>query len=256
MNRNSFLSVRMFFLMSIFSFNSMSYGKTGDSLKVTVKTATYNGDYSPANSLMMWIQKDNQFVKTILKKAEKRIRYCTKWASISKNDVDGLTGATRDDHTDSLVAIWDCTDQNGAAVANGTYQFWVEMTEDNATGKSSYGTVTIDDDGKTVEGQTTKEFPVFKAIYVVPVSTKKPISNPENRIGVSKCRNTITFDLPGSGKYSLLMISAEGKLIAERNGTGSKASLSTDNVKLKAGVYLIKISQAGKNQIFQHLAGF
>lgn len=256
-SKKQLISTIITFLIVIFSLNLKSYGSSGDTVKVVVKTQSYNGLYEPKNCVMMWIQKqDKTYIKTILKKAAKRIQHCTLWNSISKGDVDGLTGATRSNHDDTLTGIWDCTDQDGNPVENGDYEFWVEMTENNATGKSSFGSITIGGTGLTVNGKTTSEFPLLKAIYTRTVSVKGTKKIHKNDIHFAYNKSLLSFEFPNSGIYSISIISPEGKLLAAKKGNGLKASVPLDDFQLKTGVYLIKISQAGRNYTIQHLFGF
>ena len=56
-----------------------------DTVTVSVETKTYNGRYAPRNAAVIWIQKsDKTFIKTICKRAQNYIRWCTVWNGISR----------------------------------------------------------------------------------------------------------------------------------------------------------------------------
>jgi hypothetical protein len=225
------------------------YAGIGDSVKVTIVTKTHNGEYAPKNATMIWIQTvENVFVKTILKSAQNYIQYCLKWNSISGGDVDGLTGASRNDHSGSLTGVWDCTDQNGQPVPDGSYQFWVEMTENNGAGKTTSGTIIIDGASKTVNGKLTPYFPTFSAVYIpasaavhVPINAARTtlVSMAQTAQGIA-----ITFKSPAA--YSASLLTPSGKLVSHAKGYGNNVLLGM-NKKLGNGMYIVEII-AGKTK--------
>jgi hypothetical protein len=233
----------------LFTAGQPVYAGSGDTVKVTVVTKTHNGEYAPKNATMIWIQTaENVFVKTILKSAQNYIQYCLKWNSISAGDVDGLTGASRNDHGGSLTGVWDCTDQNGQPVPDGSYQFWVEMTENNGAGKTTSGIIIIDGASKTVNGKLTPYFPTFNAEYIsastavlVPVNALRntPVSIAATAQGVN-----ITFKSASS--YDVSLLTPSGKLVSHVNGYGKRAQLDINKCNGN-GMYIVEIV-AGKTK--------
>jgi len=194
---------------------------------------------------MMWIQKpDKTFIKTICKKAQNYIRYCTLWNSISKGDVDGLTGASRNSHG-VLTGRWDCTGQDNKPVPKGTYEFWVEMTENNATGKNSFGTITIDGIAKTAKGTETTNLKSFSAVYKV--ASVKTLTSTEKMapqsVSVEQRNGRLDIKLPGSNVYTISLIAPNGKLChtIRTGGTGAEIDMSS----FARGIYFLEITHAG-----------
>jgi hypothetical protein len=223
-----------------------------DSVIVKVTTSTYNGNYAPRNSAMMWIQKpDKTFIKTISKKAQNYIRYCTLWNSIAKNDVDGLTGASRNNHGE-LTGKWDCTGQDGKTVTDGTYEFWVEFTENNGTGKNAHGSIVIDGKSKTATVADATNFKKFSAVYTAsPRVDVKPQAMTKMNTSVIYAYKSVKIVLPVTTDYKLSLSGLNGRTLKSIAGTGSSASLSTDN--LSAGVYNISLTHGNKQVSFAHV---
>lgn len=229
----------------------------GDTVIVTVTTKTHNGQYAPRNATMIWIQKsDKTFIKTILKRAATYIRYCTLWNSISKGDVDGLTGASRNNHTGALTARWDCTGQDGKPVPAGSYEFWVEMTESNATGKNSFGTITIDGSSETVTGTETAYFTGFTAAYKAkPTALFTPGDLAARRnITITKNNKHLQITFPRAGYYSAALISPAGKQIHTIQGYGVNALVPANDVP--PGIYIIATTMAGVKNSISYCIGF
>jgi len=223
---------------------STLFSQVKDSVIVTVTTVTYGGRYAPKNASMIWIQKpDKTFIKTIGKKAQNYIRYCTLWNSISKGDVDGLTGASRSSHG-VLTGRWDCTGQDNKPVPNGTYEFWVEMTEANATGKNSFGTITIDGIAKTVKGTETTYLKSFSAVYkVTSVNTMPLTEQPALQSVTFEQRNgRLKINLPGSDAYTISLLAPNGKIChtTRTRGTGAEIDMNS----FARGIYILNVTNA------------
>lgn len=148
-------------------------------LQVTATTSTNNGRYSPRNVITMWIQDSNGgFVKNIYAECAIRTRYLYTWVSRSGwttadpwTDIDGWTGATRRSHG-TMTATWDLTDQNGQPVPFGTYEFWVEYTEEHAQGPIAHGTIVIGNQDQTET--VTSSYIDITAVYTAEVVTPTP----------------------------------------------------------------------------------
>lgn len=259
------LSSAIFFFCVSISANSADKPVT-----ITAKTTSYGGEWAPHNFVFIWIQKpDSTYIKTIYAKLTelKYAAYFKTWLKakgiLGKEllaDIDGMTGATgRPDHESQITATWDLKDRNGNPVPQGTYQFCIEMTEDDFEGSATCGTITIDGTDKIVQGTTTDRFPEFKAcIGDNCVSKVIPTLKTRNAhsISIKQTGNHFKINLPSSGSYSASFISPSGKVIASNNGTGKTAILNVNSNQLKSGVYLIKVVQSGKVYTQKNIFGF
>ncbi len=107
---------------------------TPGTVSFTVTTKPAGGNYAPRHVLAVWIEKDGEFVKTRLARANQRKQYLYTWrASSNYNVVDAITGPTLNSHQTHNVE-WDCTDLNGDVVADGTYTLRIEFTDKHAQG--------------------------------------------------------------------------------------------------------------------------
>lgn len=126
------------------------------SVSFQVRTESYDGKYGPKHVGAIWVEdSQNRFVKSLEVWAKKRIQHLIKWQAASgENTVDAVTSATLRSHQTHDVA-WNCTDVNGAQVADGTYKIYVEYTEDNSnkSGKPP-GKWTVVEFAKGTTGQT------------------------------------------------------------------------------------------------------
>ena len=137
----------------------------GQKLDIEAKTSSFGGINSGGDTLdnvaVIWIQTpDSQFIKTLMVWSETGFDFMLRnWRLLSgitdSGYYDGVTSATRDDHSETLEASWDCTDTNGTKVPAGTYEYWVEMNEHDYwwgqsdpnevyPGKVTKGTIEID----------------------------------------------------------------------------------------------------------------
>ena len=137
----------------------------GQKLDIEVKTSSYGGINSGGDTLdnvaVIWIQTpDSQFIKTVMVWSETGFDFMLRnWRLLSgitdSGYYDGVTSATRDDHSEDLKASWDCMDTSGTKVPAGTYEYWIEMNEHDYwwgqvdpnevyPGKVTKGTIEID----------------------------------------------------------------------------------------------------------------
>jgi hypothetical protein len=114
------------------------------SLSVTVTTTTNNGFFSPRNVGAIWVaQGSGAFVKTLAVWAKARINDLNLWdnatsaAGLHRNTVDAITGATLSMHQ-THNAKWNCKDTGEAAVPDGPYRVYFEMTDDNGSGPNTF----------------------------------------------------------------------------------------------------------------------
>lgn len=149
------------------SLNSAPRTATRGTLVVTLKTASYGGKFAEKNIGAIWItDAQDRFVKTLELWADKRKRHLVKWNAASQgNVVDAVTGATSRMHV-THTAKWNCTDVNGATVADGVYRVYVEFTEDNSSSGAPPGKWFVAEFTKGPSNQTVTppDQPYFKGI--------------------------------------------------------------------------------------------
>jgi len=125
-------------------------------LNVSCSTSTYNGDESPKNIAVMWITNQDASVdiRTIGRWANVRKRWLSTWVSQTDSVLDGTTGATRNNHNGRISATWNLQNRSNETVPNGTYRYYIEMTEEHCQGALGYGTITIGNHDTTITGLT------------------------------------------------------------------------------------------------------
>ncbi len=104
-------------------------------LRIVVRTTPYGGRYQPKNIGAIWIETAaGQYVKTVKRWANRRLRYLTRYAAASGGDItDAVTGATLPSHTTHTVT-WNLTDRNRCEVPAGQYRVVMELTDQDAAG--------------------------------------------------------------------------------------------------------------------------
>jgi hypothetical protein len=126
---------------------SGSGGGSG-SLTITLTSSpTPNAVYNPRNVLAVWIQQTGgTFVKTINRQAATRKLSLVAWnTAAGAGDVDAVTGATRQNHTNPVNITWDLKDKQGNVIPDGTYTVRMETADSNAAtaAKNNQGTFTF-----------------------------------------------------------------------------------------------------------------
>jgi hypothetical protein len=268
LTKKLFKPVLIILVFNVFIFSDNTSNDT--IVAVTAKTSSYGGKYAPENCVLMWIQKpDSTYIKTIYRAFE-TIKFCADFKSwVNTNGatspekvtdlLNGITGATRESHNETITAIWDCTDRNNKPVPNGTYEFWIGMNEDAyQPAKSTFGTIEIDGTAKKVQGTTSSNFPVLEAEYYTgnyhfPLAVKNIHALPTNSLSVFTRNNMLSIDLPNAEPYQISLFSLSGKVISIINGTGKKADIMTNSNLLKQHMYILKISQPEKIYTLRHI---
>lgn len=227
---------------------------------ISVKTNTYGGEYSPNECpAVMWIQTpQNELIKTIgIWCHSWWYNRLLTWAPLSIANPDGLSGATRTSHIEPISSTWNLTDRDNNPMSNGTYQFWVEFTEDYANSKTSFGTIVIDGMAKTVFGDTST--PYFKNFYAV-FDTSTPVLRQKvnKRTGTqmaSVClsKNKIFIDFKEnifkSGSVSIFALN--GKCVVSQSlNSGQKTLNITLNNHFENQMLLLKVSYDGKQEVY------
>ncbi|MCF8379576.1 MAG: DUF2271 domain-containing protein [Bacteroidales bacterium] len=143
-NSLGYMSILVIFLIIITGFKTpdpldSNKGTSSGELSFTVRTVSAGGNYSPKHVLVIWIEANNQFVKTRLLRGNQRKQYLYTWKASTTaagsiyNVVDAITGSTLTSHTTHTVT-WDCLDLDGNIVPDGEYTLWVEFTDKHAQG--------------------------------------------------------------------------------------------------------------------------
>jgi hypothetical protein len=116
-------------------------------LQLGVTTTPSGGPYEPQNIVAVWIEDPaGTIVKTIDRWANTRKQHLVAWTiAAGANDVDAVSGATRQDHATPLAITWDLTDRNNVVVPDGTYTVRMESTDLNANqaAQNNQGTFTF-----------------------------------------------------------------------------------------------------------------
>jgi len=150
---------------------SGSGGGSG-SLTVTLTSSpTPNAVYNPRNVLAVWIQTSGAaFVKTINRQADTRKLSLVAWnTAAGAGDVDAVTGATRQNHTNPVNITWDLKDKQGNVIPDGTYTIRMEVADSNANSpaKNNQGTFTFvkGPSPQTQNGLTNGGFSNVKIVF-------------------------------------------------------------------------------------------
>lgn len=102
---------------------------------VTFTTTPVGGTYAPQNCAVAWIEDSaGTFVRTIGRWCNTRKGNLVAWTGkAGSNDVDAVSGATRQNHAAMLTASWDLRGRLGNLVPDGQYAIRMETTDSNAT---------------------------------------------------------------------------------------------------------------------------
>ena len=113
-------------------------------LSVKVTTASPGGRYSPKNIGAIWIaDQSGNFIRSLEVWAKARVNYLTQWnsatskAGASGSRVDIVSQATLSSHKAHSVT-WNCQDFKRAAVPDGTYRVYFEITDFDGAGPNRF----------------------------------------------------------------------------------------------------------------------
>jgi len=121
-------------------------------LTVSFESTQVGAIYAPLNVVAVWIEgptvgiNPGPFVKTIGRWADVRKPELVAWrAKAGLNDVDAVSGATRQDHFTPLTVEWDLKNKLGVIVPDGVYTIRMEMADGNSTAavQNNQGTFTF-----------------------------------------------------------------------------------------------------------------
>lgn len=123
-------------------------GSTTARLNVTFTTSqTATPQYAPNNIVAVWVENSaGTIMKTVGRWADIRRDSLVAWKLKSGiDDVDAVSGATRNSHAQPLTLTWDMLDRNAAVVPDGTYTLRMEVADRNATAatQNNQGTFTF-----------------------------------------------------------------------------------------------------------------
>lgn len=114
---------------------------------VTVRftTTPSGGQYAPRNVVAAWVERaDGTFIKTLGRWAGVRKTSLTAWqGKAGTNDVDAISGATRDNHLLQLQVKWNLRDRAGTVLPDGNYTIKLESSDANPGGARNQGTFTV-----------------------------------------------------------------------------------------------------------------
>lgn len=121
----------------------------GGKLTADFKTVALGGQYAPRNVGAVWIETSSgMFVKTLERWAGIRSVHLTRWTMASggwgsifgggntADMMDAVSRATLRSHEMHHV-MWDMQDASGKPVADGKYNLWIEVADDNFRASTS-----------------------------------------------------------------------------------------------------------------------
>lgn len=121
------------------------------SVRITFTTTPSGGNYAPNNVVAAWIQNGaGTHQRTLGLWSAVRTIYLRSYVAAVTNiennlPPDAVTGASRLNHADQLVAQWNLKDKAGNVVPDGTYTLRLELADENAAnpGANNQGTFTF-----------------------------------------------------------------------------------------------------------------
>jgi len=230
------LLVILFFLISTIILNAQTQGE----LTVSTATSEAGGNYAPRNIVAIWVEDGSgNFVKTLLAYAANRITHLNIWqastaaAGTEFNTVDAITGATRNSHG-TRNCSWNASDFNGTLVMDGTYNIWMELTDQNGTGNYSSFPFTK---GTNPETLSPADVLSFSSIDINWIPDTAGISDAD------ESNNFTIYPNPGTGIYTIEL--DEIGDVEIRNIIGSVVYKGKTNridiSNLPNGIYLIAV---------------
>jgi len=127
--------------------SSLAANAASADVSVTLTTTPNGGQYAPRNVVAVWIEDQaGAFVKTIGRHAGTRKQHLVAWTlKAGTNDVDAVSGATRQDNVAPLTMTWNLRDKAGTLVPDGTYTLRMELADQNSNtaGQNHQGTFTF-----------------------------------------------------------------------------------------------------------------
>ena len=231
--------------------NAPVKAQTPGTLTFSITTTEPSGGYNGVHVIAIWIEDTNGgFVKTKIRYAQDRIQYLDHWiASSAYNVVDATTGATLPAHG-NLIFNWNGTDVSGNLVADKPYRVWIQMSDRNESGPTTFVLFNKDTSTQHITPADTGNFTNMDLVW-----------NPTIGIGETEMQNlafrcepnpfsnhtSITYCLARDADVTLTLLDATGKTIAvllDQNQPAGKHSLciSSTNLQLESGIYYLKIN--------------
>lgn len=257
--KNQFFCILVFFFL-FFLFVNNSFARKCDFI---LKTEAYKGLRFPKNAIAIWVENgEEEFINTVGVWGLDVNFMLRNWRIASGLMEDGwfdaVTGATREDHKDTLRVSWNLTDTNGDTVPDGDYRFWAELLEDDYfwqqmnpneeyLGKKTNGTITIKGTEPVTENGTLDDnFTVFTAQYkpqseiqLNPFSYKRSMEIKISYVPVTQLLE-IKLQRPIKKRISISIIDLQGRqlkkvIMSPHNG---KVFISTR--QFSSGLYFIE----------------
>jgi hypothetical protein len=241
--------MRKFFLLFSFLFlSTIFYSQTAGTLTVTTTTSEVGGRYKPKNIVAIWIEDGaNNFVRTVLAYAQTRKQYLTGWknatthAGTPYNIVDAISGATRTSHA-YRSCTWNATNLNNQIVQDGIYEIHMEITDQNATGRSASFTFVKGLNSVTLN---PADFPSFSGVTISwQPSTSSVADDLTDLITIYPNPVTSKTYISGPDIKSIMLLTLKGKIVL------TTKSNTIEMANLPAGVYIAKI-ETGKGTILK-----
>lgn len=156
-------------------------------LEINVSLDSYDGAYAPHKAAAVWIQTpEGEMIRTVALWSDAFCGMLKHWGGVAEDldSIDAVTAATIDSNG-PIRATWDCKNYKGERVPYGTYEFWVDFSEneywwqifdstEQYSGYANWGTITIDSMEKKIDGDSSILFIYdFSAHYLPGTAVKK-----------------------------------------------------------------------------------
>ncbi len=248
--KHSFFTLLLLF--AIVCFFSPTKAQTTGTLTLSITTTEPAGNYNGVHVIAIWIEDTNgNFIKTKIRYADTRIQYLNKWVSASLYNVtDALTGPTRSGHG-TINVSWNATDVAGITVPDNHYRVYVQMSDQNAAGASTFLEFAKDTNAQSLSLPDTLNFtnmtlswtPVPAGISALSASALRFQCSPNPLCGPA----LIQYHLPEAADITITLHDVNGKmlaLLADGNQPAGPNSLhwNQEQSGLPSGVYYLKLN--------------
>ena len=208
---------------------------TDGNASFTVTLVTIPGNYSQRVDAYWLADASGNFIMTLREDSATRANYLSQWNTAKAGDtyVDGFSGATISTWG-TFSVTWDGHDKNNVLLPDGTYKFWVEMTDYNGQGpyttngiafvKGSAGvTNTYPNAGAYITGMSVAYVPLHD-VAVSAITPNVALANTNITVGV------LVTNLTGSTESVSVVLSnlTSGTLIGTQ--VLSLAGLAATNI--------------------------
>lgn len=182
-------------LCSVTWMQTAALAATDGNASFTVTLVTIPGNYSQRVDAYWVTDAAGNFIMTLREDSASRANYLYQWNAVKAGDtyVDGFSGATISTWG-TFAVTWDGRDKNNVLLPDGTYKFWVEMTDYNGQGpyttngiafvKGAAGvTNTYPDAGAYITGMSVAYVPLHD-VGVSAITPNVAVANTNINVGV------------------------------------------------------------------------